>query len=1425
MDHGPVTVAVRSTSAFQAYNGGIFNSCSTGPVNHAVVIVGWDDAQGANGVWIIRNSWGTGWGEAGYMRIAYGCSSIGYAACYVDYQVTGGENHAPILSNPRVSPPSGAPNTTYYFLVDYYDADGDPPHPSYRDVFISGGLGGTMSLVSGTASHGTYRYWTPLEAGAYNHSFLFCDDNYECDVTSWEQGPNVYAGDVPLQFNFHGTPLSDCLELRYSVPGTSGSVKLPVGDGHAEVAVPPGSQVFITGGTCCPSYECVSSSLYVNGDHVGDYDCDWWFQLGPNAQYATIDVYWEYRHDITYPISGMVLRADGSPVPGGVDISLNSPEQDELLRTTNGNFSFSAKGGVPVTLAFEAAGYSFSPPTITFTDLCEAETGVAITAVSGDVLVPTVTLVAKPPAVADASSVSFTWSGQDDVSATANLQYRYRLEGYDADWSTWSGATSKAYDLANGVYTFSITARDEAGNENAAPEGYAFVVNASPRISSVESLVRSVWATRVTLSMPASPTQPTSSFVLLPSLSPEGSELVPVTLHRKDDPVPLGVNAMVAGQLEKPALISGMGPAWLVTLPDPVTHGTTATYDIVWGAIAYFGWEPYVVLPHGFPNGGSVGSAYLDDNLVAWRNATKYDTQGTSAFCDNDGWVFGDAVSANGVVMGELAIRYVPGLCWGGADTGAATQFGSQRGLRCGAGVCFGWDEERDTWDGNTDSYDHRLGLACFDPNGPPYLRASVDGSYYPRTYHKFPARQLACGDIWIVADRDRAFVGEDGLEAWFQVLDCNGTVMIPRTVFDVFSHSNNKGLRTTSAVSIGDNVLLAWSREWKTSGNDDRAQIVYQLRDCSGSLAQATQTLTPVQPDSVAGDDVYRLYSSLAGRDGKVWLSYSHNTTQGTTFGYLVLGSGGGVWRGMTQTPVLWRFVYCDTDGKIWVQADTGVSLFNEDGTLAYGEKTNTWAPSQGWRTVAAAVDQSGGGYRLYDRWSAKTIAVEVPSGAHADSMQIFDLDLWGNGLHLVDLAIDIDGNTIPFQSGQFTGYSDVSVATLLGQGDHVVTMKQEDLIGGQILVTFPYRVCSSDADCDDGVACTVDRCEIASNACRNVASNGLCDDGLFCDGIERCDAESGCQVGTPPECADGIACTVDSCDEEAKTCAFVPSNGLCSGTTPFCDQVLGCTAPPTGACCLWPQRGCLTGQTESFCVATLRGVFAGPNTTCPGACERGACCNVVDGGCSDAIESQCMADNQNWLGSGTDCSLPSVCQTPGACCLGDGACADAPAAECQAMGGVVWGGLGSSCASFTCYGGCCVGGTCVVDQSFLNCASVAGVWAGPGVDCTPDPCMGACCVGAVCVGGQKEANCSSAGGEWAGYFTTCPADAAWLCPVCADGDMNGDREVDLHDFARMQWCFAVPYSAECNCCDLNEDFKVDEKDLTLFETGLTGP
>ncbi len=83
VNYGSVAGAVYVDSYFQAYNSGVFDvSFNYSSVNHAVVLCGWDDSKGA---WLMKNSWGTGWGENGFMWIKYECSNIGYAANYIVY--------------------------------------------------------------------------------------------------------------------------------------------------------------------------------------------------------------------------------------------------------------------------------------------------------------------------------------------------------------------------------------------------------------------------------------------------------------------------------------------------------------------------------------------------------------------------------------------------------------------------------------------------------------------------------------------------------------------------------------------------------------------------------------------------------------------------------------------------------------------------------------------------------------------------------------------------------------------------------------------------------------------------------------------------------------------------------------------------------------------------------------------------------------------------------------------------------------------------------------------------------------------------------------------------------------------------------------------------------------------------------------------
>jgi len=65
---GPLSVCL-DASTWNSYKGGIMTSCPN-RVDHCVQAVGVDASS--SGYWKVRNSWGTSWGESGYIRLAYG---------------------------------------------------------------------------------------------------------------------------------------------------------------------------------------------------------------------------------------------------------------------------------------------------------------------------------------------------------------------------------------------------------------------------------------------------------------------------------------------------------------------------------------------------------------------------------------------------------------------------------------------------------------------------------------------------------------------------------------------------------------------------------------------------------------------------------------------------------------------------------------------------------------------------------------------------------------------------------------------------------------------------------------------------------------------------------------------------------------------------------------------------------------------------------------------------------------------------------------------------------------------------------------------------------------------------------------------------------------------------------------------------------
>jgi hypothetical protein len=195
-----------------------------------------------------------------------------------------------------------------------------------------------------------------------------------------------------------------------------------------------------------------------------------------------------------------------------------------------------------------------------------------------------------------------------------------------------------------------------------------------------------------------------------------------------------------------------------------------------------------------------------------------------------------------------------------------------------------------------------------------------------------------------------------------------------------------------------------------------------------------------------------------------------------------------------------------------------------------------------------------------------------------------------------------------------------------------------------------------SDGTTCDDSNACTANdtcgggSCQPGTLDCSQPNCDGTVDprcalgcsgetdpdafcqaqDGLFCNGLETCNLSSDqCEAGPPPNCDDGVACTIDSCDEVNDQCVNAPDNTACDDgnvcTTDVCDPILGCQNTPNTDPC----------DDGDFCTE---------NDVCGGGTCAGTPKNCDDGSFCTGIET-CSPVDGSCVSPGDPCTGQTVC------------------------------------------------------------------------------------------------------------------------------------------------------------------------------------
>jgi hypothetical protein len=302
---------------------------------------------------------------------------------------------------------------------------------------------------------------------------------------------------------------------------------------------------------------------------------------------------------------------------------------------------------------------------------------------------------------------------------------------------------------------------------------------------------------------------------------------------------------------------------------------------------------------------------------------------------------------------------------------------------------------------------------------------------------------------------------------------------------------------------------------------------------------------------------------------------------------------------------------------------------------------------------TIDVTVDATTAGGGGVDNWEATNITLTrtgfSPIELFCEDMPDFDGD--GN------YSYPFPGLVVP--GGAAAGVWTVRVRAYVRDGDCAAAPRGNDDENTSETLTVIEPECTVDADCDDGlfcngtetcdaglcadgqppdcddgVSCTLDSCDEDADSCVSDPIDSVCDDGQFCNGAEYCDAIDGCQAGTPPSCEDDLFCNgIETCDEAEDTCV--------AGTPPDCDDGVGCTLDS----CDEDADSCVSDPIDSVCDdgqfcngAEFCDAIDGCQAGTPPDCDDDLFCNGTE--TCDEADDTCVAGTPPDVDDGVFCT-----------------------------------------------------------------------------------------------------------------------------------------------------------------------------------------
>ena len=205
---GPVITGMEVYDDFFNYDSGIYSAAYGGFVgNHALSVVGFSD-EGK--YWICKNSWGTSWGESGWVRMSY-TADTGFGS-YGFYGVEfAGSPTPPTVPSIPSGPISGNTGTSYSYSTLATDPDGD----LVKYTFDWGdGTTSTTNFVNSGKSASVFHKWTML--GTYQVKAMATDSKGAFSGWSSPMTLTIVGNSPPNTPSIPTGPVSGKVKTFYS---------------------------------------------------------------------------------------------------------------------------------------------------------------------------------------------------------------------------------------------------------------------------------------------------------------------------------------------------------------------------------------------------------------------------------------------------------------------------------------------------------------------------------------------------------------------------------------------------------------------------------------------------------------------------------------------------------------------------------------------------------------------------------------------------------------------------------------------------------------------------------------------------------------------------------------------------------------------------------------------------------------------------------------------------------------------------------------------------------------------------------------------------------------------------------------------------------------------------------------------------------